>query len=151
MGPIKRARAGNVEGSLAGLASSTFRRTSRLVLPCTIATVISWFICQLQGYLIGRMIQSEWMRNTSSPPGDNIFEAIGQLFTELWRTWAESDNLYDRNQWTMPFFLKASFMLFVALLATVKAVPRYRMLIFFGLYLYSWFTKDSEAPYLSKT
>jgi peptidoglycan/LPS O-acetylase OafA/YrhL len=136
--PIQQARADKTASSLAGLASSAFRRTLRLVLPCTIATIISWTIVQCGGYSIGKMVDSEWMNNTcGAAPSGSFFGAIYDLIRAVFRTWAYMDNEYDRNQWAMSWFLKGNMVLYVTLLATVRAQPRHRMLIFLALFLYS--------------
>ena len=143
--PIQQARADKAAGALAGLASSTLRRTLRLVLPCAVATILSWTIAQCGGYNVGRMVDSEWMNNTgSTAPSGSFFGAIYDLIRALFRTWAYADNEYDRNQWAMSWFLKGNMVLYVTLLATVRARPRHRMLIFLALFLYSWYTCDGE-------
>lgn len=139
--PIKLARAGRVDTALESLASSCFRRTSRLVLPCTIATVFAWILCEIGGYRIGSMVESGWMNNTSPLPSKSVFAAIRRLLKAIFDTWKGKNNI-EKNQWVVPVILKASLTLYVALLALVRATPRYRMLSFGALFLYSWFCKD---------
>ncbi|KAK3078377.1 hypothetical protein LTS18_007661, partial [Coniosporium uncinatum] len=62
--PLKQARAGQHEAALMGLASSTFRRVWRLVLPCTVATFFSWLICELRLYDGGKSVGNDWLKNT---------------------------------------------------------------------------------------
>jgi len=142
--PIQKARAGGTDASLSGLASSAFRRTLRLVLPCMIATFFSWIIAQCGGYNIARMVESDWMRSSGSAErSKSVLAAITDLLRAVYHTWAWADNEYDRNQWSMTWFLRGTMLLYVTLLATVRARPRYRMLIFLGLFLYSWKTRDT--------
>lgn len=142
--PIQRARTGNTAGCLSGLASSAFRRTLRLVLPCTVATILSWTIAQCGGYNIARMVDCDWMNTSGSPErSDSFFGAIQDLLRAIYWTWAYAENGYDRNQWSMTWFLKGTMTLYVTLLATVRAQPRYRMLIFAALFLFSWKTRDT--------
>ena len=142
--PVQKARTGNTDSSLSGLASSAFRRTLRLVLPCTIATFFSWIIAQCGGYNIARMVDSEWMRSSGSAErSQSVLTAITDLLRAIYRTWAWADNDYDRNQWSMTWFLRGTMLLYVTLLATVRVRPRYRMLIFLALFLYSWKNRDT--------
>lgn len=144
LAPIQKARAGNTAGSLSGLASSAFRRTLRLVLPCTVATILSWTIAQCGGYNIARMVDCDWMNNSGSPERSASFvAAIQDLVRAIYHTWAYADNDYDRDQWSMTWFLKATMTLYITLLATVRAQPRNRMLIFLALCIYSWYTRDT--------
>lgn len=85
------------------------------------------------------------MINSGSPErSGSFFGAIHDLIKAVYRTWAYADNEYDRNQWSMSWFLKGNMMLYITLLATVRAQSRHRMLIFFALFLYSWKIGDSE-------
>lgn len=91
------------------------------------------------------MVDSDWMNNSgSAAPSGSFFAAIYHLIRAIFRTWAYPDNEYDRNQWAMSWFLKGNMVLYVTLLATVRAQPRYRMLIFLALFLYSWKIRDGE-------
>jgi peptidoglycan/LPS O-acetylase OafA/YrhL len=142
-GPLKKSRSGNFDAALSGLSASTFRRTLRLVLPCTIATVMSWLLCQLHGYEMARIVDSGWLQSTSPAPSESLSAAVVSLFTAIWRTWNSGDDYYDKNQWTMVQFLQGSFLLFLALLATIKAAPLRRNILFGMLYGYYWYLYDS--------
>jgi peptidoglycan/LPS O-acetylase OafA/YrhL len=143
--PIKQARAGRAEAALSGLASSCFRRTSRLVLPCVVATVFSWILAELGGYKVGAMVESGWLNNTSPLPSGSVLSSLHMLLRAIFNTWAWSKNTFDQNQWTMLWFLKGSLVLYVTLLATVRVKSKYRMMIFVGLFLYSWKASDSMS------
>ncbi len=148
--PIKQARSGNTQGALSGLVSSAFRRPWRLILPPTIATFIAWLMANLGLFSLGRRCPSWWMRDTS-PPSDATFQdAIHGLFTAIYHTWwGGGANVYDKNQWPMFSLFKGSMLLYVVLLATMRCTPRYRMLVFAALYIYSYGTGDSKTPPLS--
>ncbi|KAE9984417.1 hypothetical protein EG327_005032 [Venturia inaequalis] len=139
--PIKLARAGRVDSALDSLASSCFRRTSRLVLPCTVATVFAWILCEAGGFRIGSMIESGWMNDTSPLPSGSVSAAIRSLFTAISDTWVGRNNI-DKNQWVVHIILRGSLMLYVALLALVRATPGYRMLCFGALFMYAWISRD---------
>ena len=147
MKPIKQARNGNGNQALSGLAFSAFRRTGRLVLPATIATVISWMFCQLGLFEIGRTCEAGWIRDTSPKPGPGVRGSLRLLFENLFTTWTTGSNAYDKNQWTFPFLLKGSMLVFITLLATVRIHSNYRVLVFLGLYAFSWASGDRKRLY----
>lgn len=141
--PIKLARAGRVDNALESLASSCFRRTSRLVLPSAFATFFAWILCELGGYRIGSMVESAWMNNTSPLPSGSVSAAVRSLLKAIFDTW-KGKNAIDGNQWVVPVILKGSLMLYVSLLALVRATPGYRMLCFGALFAYSWLNNDCK-------
>jgi hypothetical protein len=139
--PIKLARSGRTDTALESLASSCLRRTSRLVLPCTVATVFAWILCEIGAYRIGSMVESSWMNDTSPLPSGSAPAAIRRLFGAIFDTWKARNNI-EKNQWIVPVILKGSLTLYVALLALVRATPGYRMLSFGALFVYSWACHD---------
>lgn len=143
--PIKQARAGNADIALAGLASSCFRRTSRLVLPCTIATLICWVLAEAGAFLIGSMVESQWMATTSARPSLTIFAAMCTPFRAILDTWTWYTNELERNQWAMLYFMKGAFTVYLALLALVRTKTKYRMWITIGLVAYGWRSLDREC------
>ncbi len=149
--PIKQARNGNGNQALSGLGFSAFRRTGRLVLPATIATIISWVICQLGLFEIGRTCEAVWIRDTSPKPGPGVTGSIRLLLANLFTTWTTGFNVYDKNQWTFPFLLKGSMLIFITLLATVRIHSNYRILVFLGLYAFNWAGGDRKRICSSST
>ena len=142
--PIRQARNGNGNQALLSLALSAFRRTGRLVLPATIATITSWVICQLGLFEIGRTCEALWIRDTSPKPGPGVTGSIRLLVTNLFTTWTTGFNVYDKNQWTFPFLLKGSMLVFITLLATLRIHSNYRTLVFLGLYAFNWAGGDRK-------
>lgn len=149
MKPIRQAQNGNGNQALSGLAFSAFRRTGRLVLPATIATIISWVICQLGLFEIGRTCEAVWIRDTSPKPGPGVTGSVRLLLANLFTTWTSGFNVYDKNQWTFPFLLKGSMLIFITLLATVRIHSNYRILVFLGLYAFNWAGGDRKRIYPS--
>ncbi|KAF2396959.1 hypothetical protein EJ06DRAFT_180869 [Trichodelitschia bisporula] len=142
--PIQQARSGRVNDALAGMASSCFRRASRLVLPTFVATVFAWLICQFGGFRLAAHVDySWWLVDTSPVPAKTMGAAIHGLFSAIYTTWTTTIDPYDKNQWTMYWIFKGSITLYVVLLATVRAAPYYRMLVFFILLMYSWSFGDT--------
>ncbi len=144
LGPMKRARSGNLEGSLSGIAKSAFRRTGRFVIPAMIATTLSWLACQFGAYKIAKVAGSNWIRDTSPEPSISFATAFYDLFDSLGRTWLDGANPYDKIQWTLTFLLKGSMETYLTLVATVYVKPRWRMLILCGLFYFKWKSGDGE-------
>ena len=148
--PLKQARSGNYDTTLAGLASSCFRRSLRLMLPCTVATIVSWIIAESGGYRTGNMMMNGWMAGTSPLPSGGVFAAICTLFRAILDTWSWNTNELERNQWAMLFFLKGALFVYVFLLATAKTQTKYRMCITAGLVAYGWRCLDRKQSTTSQ-
>ncbi|KAI9865701.1 MAG: hypothetical protein M1813_002159 [Trichoglossum hirsutum] len=136
--PVKLSRSGKAEEALSSLASSSFRRTGRLVLPSLAATVLSWFLCQVGAYKIGKSSDAWWISETSRNPSRSWVAAFTDLINGIIQTWTDGENPYDQPQWTLPVLLKASMLTYTLLLATAHAQSIHRMLIVSGFYFYSW-------------
>lgn len=148
MRPIKQARSGNTTAAFENLASSSLRRTARLVLPTTVATVASWFVCQLGGYRLAKACEADWIRYSSPEPSSGAIAAVTSLLRNIFTTWASGSNQYDPVQWTLTFLLKASMLIYMVLLATVRTTSFYRMLVFLGMYAFSWASGDCKTLHL---
>ncbi|KAH0548048.1 hypothetical protein GP486_008211 [Trichoglossum hirsutum] len=143
--PVKLSRLGKAEEALSSLASSSFRRTGRLVLPSLAATILSWFLCQIGAYNIGKSSDAWWISETSRNPSRSWAAAFTDLIDGIIQTWADGENPYDQPQWTLPVLLKASMFTYMLLLATAQAQPSRRMLIVSGFYVYSWRCQDCKC------
>ena len=141
---LKKARAGNSDAALQGIAKSAFRRTGRFVTPAVIATTLSWLLCQFGAYRIANISSSNWIRDTSPGPSSSFAMAFYDLFKNLGTTWLNGANEYDRIQWTLTFLLKGSMMTYLTLFATVYVKPKWRMLICVGLYYFKWKSGDCK-------
>ena len=136
--PIKLAKAGQIDAALSNLAVSTFRRSFRLFLPAATATVISWVVCQLGAYQTAKLSDSFWLSSTSPSPSSSLGTALDDLFRAIRTTWTYTpNNPYDQPQWALLYIFQGSMMVSVALLATVKLIPRYRVLALMGLSIWS--------------
>jgi len=125
---LKKARHGNTDAALQGIAKSAFRRTGRFVAPAMIATTMSWLLCQLGAYRIATIVSSNWIRDTSPLPSSSFAMAF-----------------YDMIQWTLTFLLWGSMMTYLTLFATVYVKPKWRMVIYTGLYYFKWKSGDCES------
>ena len=137
--PVKLARQGNVDTALSNLAVSAFRRTFRLFLPATTATVISWFICQLGAYETARQSDAYWLYVTSPGRSYSWGTAVEDLIRAIRNTWLfNPDNAYDQPQWALLYLLEGSFVCFSALLATINLTPRFRVMTMIICWFWSW-------------
>ena len=137
--PIKLARAGQVDTALSNLAVSSFRRSWRLFLPATAATIISWFICQLGGYETARQSEAYWLYITSPSPSPTWGMAVEDLVYAIQKTWTYNpDNIYDQPQWALLYLLQGSMFVFTSLLVTINLTPRFRIFCLTVCYFWSW-------------
>lgn len=126
--PIKLAKAGNVEAALVNLAVSSYKRSFRLFLPATAATVISWFFCQFGVYEIARMSDAYWLYVTTPEPSESWAVAFRDLVLGIRRTWVYNpDNPYDQPQWALLYLLQGSMFVFTILLVTVNLKSKFRL------------------------
>ncbi|KAI4088914.1 MAG: hypothetical protein LQ344_005744 [Seirophora lacunosa] len=105
--PVKYARAGSTEPALANLAVSSFRRSFRLVLPATAATIISWFITQFGAYETAKNSDAYWLYKHSPSPSSTWVSAVDDLLHAIRTTWTYNpDNPYDQPQWALEYPLR---------------------------------------------
>ena len=137
--PVKLSRAGNIESALSNLSVSCFRRSFRLFLPATAATVISWFICQLGAYETARNSDAYWLYITSPSPSWSWPAALNDLARAIRNTWLYNpSNDYDQPQWALLYLLQGSMFVFTALLATINLTSRFRVLTLMVLWFWAW-------------
>ncbi|KAI9806596.1 MAG: hypothetical protein M1825_006053 [Sarcosagium campestre] len=141
--PVKMSRSGSADTALSSLSRNVFRRSCRLMLPPTLATLISWVLCELHGYDVARKSASGWLQSSSPGPAGTVFGALWSLSVSIVKTWTSGANKYDPIQWTLPYLLKGSMLVALTLLALVHINARYRIPIVVGLYFYSWLSKDA--------
>ena len=136
--PIKLARSGSIETALSSLATSSFRRPFRLILPATTTTVISWFMTQLGAYETAKNSDAYWLYNTSPNPSETWSKAVEDLVSAIRTTWLyEPSNPYDQPQWALIYLLQGSLFVFAVLLLTINLTPRFRVLAVAVCYFWS--------------
>jgi peptidoglycan/LPS O-acetylase OafA/YrhL len=144
--PVKLVRAGEIDKALSSIALSSFKRTGRLVLPTSVATLLAWLTAQLGGFEAARYAAQPWIRNISPPSSKSWMEAIGSLLENMVTTWTKGANDYDKVQWTISFFLKAAMLTYMTLIATAYVQSHYRLQIYAALYIYYWCAGDGREP-----
>ncbi|KAI2079669.1 hypothetical protein LOZ36_006667 [Ophidiomyces ophidiicola] len=142
MGPMKHFANGNTTVALPNLARSAFMRSARLVLPTNAAALVAWVICQLGGFNLARVVESDWVRGVANPPGPTLWEAIKGLCWNMTLFWNNGVGSYDPTHWAVVFFLKGSMRIYLTLLATSMVKTRWRVLIILALHSFCWWTGD---------
>ena len=145
IGPVGRARSGNVEGAFSGVARASLARAGRLILPTAIATVIAWLCANLRIYHMAQHIDATWIRQRWHKPSASVGEAITDLVQAQVATWTRGWDDYDGTQWTLLHFLRASMLVYMTLVATMLVQPRYRKGVYFLLHAYGWVSGDREC------
>lgn len=141
--PIRQARSGNMEGAVVGVGKSAFRRIPRIVLPTTIATVLTWFVCQFGVFEIARHANNPWLSYTAPERTPYFGDAVRSLFFNVIETWVYGRNAYDANHWNLQPLLKGSMLVYISVIATIYMQPKYRMMISMAQWIYYYIGNDS--------
>jgi hypothetical protein len=142
--PIRQFATGDHLAAFTGIAKSAFRRVPRLVLPATLATILTWFACQFGVFGIAKSTNSWWLQWTSPKMIPFIGPALVDLCWNIFNTWTRNYNAFDQNQWNLIFLLKGAFQVYMFLFATAFVRPRYRMMISLALYWYYYISGDGK-------
>ncbi|OAL25265.1 hypothetical protein AYO22_05142 [Fonsecaea multimorphosa] len=151
--PIQLARTQQVDKALQKLASSSFSRIFRLVLPATTATIISWFICNLDLYSMSAQSDAYWLYTNTPEPSPTWADAVLDLFGALRATWTYGDeNEYDQPQWALVYLLQGSIMIISALSLVVTMTPTWRTitLLFLAYWSLNWSHMTADRIALSE-
>ena len=151
LGFLKLVRAGNQNVALQRLAKSAYRRIGRLVLPATVATTVSWVLCQFGAYRLAREGDVNWFRDISPRQSPTLSAGIWDLLRSLFTTWSEASNDYDKVQWNLFFLLKASMVVYIILLMTTYITPRSRKICILIYYMYGWTSGDCKCAWKTST
>ncbi|OCT48985.1 hypothetical protein CLCR_04854 [Cladophialophora carrionii] len=136
--PLQLVRSGEVDKALQKLASSSFSRIFRLVLPATAATIISWLICNLGLDSMSAQSDAYWLHENTPAPSSSWSSAFADLFHGLTATWMFGDqNPYDQPQWALVYLLQGSIMIISALSLVATMTPSWRTTTLFLLAYWS--------------
>jgi peptidoglycan/LPS O-acetylase OafA/YrhL len=142
--PIRQARSGNIEGALVGVAKSAFRRIPRIVLPTTIATCITWFLCQFGVFQVAKHTNSAWLSYTAPDMSPYITDAVRSLWFNVIETWVYGRNMYDPNHWNLQPLLRGSMLVYISVFATIYMQPKYRMMASLAQWVYYYIGSDCK-------
>jgi peptidoglycan/LPS O-acetylase OafA/YrhL len=134
--PLKLSRAGRTDEALSTIARSAFRRPPRLVLPATIALLISWTIAQLGGFTVANRSDCDWCRYAAPDLEDSFWKEVKRLGMNFLSTWTTGYMAYDDHQWALRPLLLGSFLVYLVLFATVYCGSRSRLVVYFALMAY---------------
>ncbi|KAM5477422.1 hypothetical protein McanCB56680_007392 [Microsporum canis] len=140
---IQLIRSGCVQDAVSTLSIGAFRRTGRLMLPASAATLISFMLCELGLYGLARRSDAYWIMTTAAAPSTSIFQGIKSVSWELIAVWIVGENKYDQPQWALAHLFKGSFFIYMVLLATANATPAFRLTALGILYAWGWIAGDT--------
>lgn len=128
--PLQLSQRGTRHGqALAAVARSAFRRPLRLMLPATMATIISFLCTALGGYKAAASSDSRWVR-FDAPVQEPTFKLeVSRLLRALVTTWTTGFNLYDRHQWALRPLLFGAFQVYMVVAMMVGMRLRYRLIL----------------------
>lgn len=136
--PLSLARSGQNDQALAKLASSFFGRICRLVIPATVATVISCLICNLGLYQVSQDSDAYWLKVHTPFMSATWTQALKDLLAALQATWLFGyHNPYDQPQWALVYLLQGSIMIIGVLFLTINMTPYWRSVTLGSLVLWS--------------
>ncbi|EHY59611.1 hypothetical protein HRR83_001117 [Exophiala dermatitidis] len=136
--PLQLARSGQIDKALSKLASSSFSRIFRLVLPASAATIVAWLICNLGLNGVSAASDAFWLNTTTPVPSDGWQQAIKDLLSALRGTWVYwGQNPYDQPQWALVYLLQGSVMVISALSLVISMTPLWRTVTLFILTFWS--------------
>jgi peptidoglycan/LPS O-acetylase OafA/YrhL len=142
--PIRQIARGQHEAAALGIAKSAFRRVPRLVLPVTIATVGIYVLCQLGAFRVAKVTDSPWLSYSSPEYKEHFVESVRYLLFNIIETWVYCRNAFDPNHWNLQPLLKGSMLVYISLLASMYARPKYRMMMSLGQWVYYWIANDCK-------
>ncbi|CAG8038741.1 unnamed protein product [Penicillium salamii] len=145
--PLKLSRAGDTTGAFVTIAKSAFRRPPRLILPATIALVVSWVVAQFGGFIVANRLDCWWCRYAAPDREDSFWKELLRLPMNFLSTWTTGYMAYDDHQWALLPLLLSSMLVYITLSATMFVKFRYRVLIYIGmmLYFHQDATKNTET------
>ncbi|KAF1834283.1 hypothetical protein BDW02DRAFT_569180 [Decorospora gaudefroyi] len=138
IGPIGKSRAGNHDAAFNGIARSALARSGRLILPTMTATLVTWFMANVNAYHMTKHIDAQWIRQGWHRQEPTLWEAFTSLFRAQTETWTIGWNEYDGTQWTLHLFLEGAMLVYATMLATILVRPKARFVVYAALYFYFW-------------
>lgn len=147
--PIKLLRKGAFPAVFDTLVSATFRRITRLYVPCVTILLITLFLACCGAFDHAYRLQDHWPF-PGQPRGiptvfDSSLDQISDFFSHLWM-WADplasstkpEHMQYATQLWTIPVELRCSFISFITImgLAKVKTALRIGTIICLGIYMF---------------
>ncbi|PWY79608.1 hypothetical protein BO70DRAFT_429815 [Aspergillus heteromorphus CBS 117.55] len=145
--PLKLARAGEYLGAFKAIAKSAFRRPPRLILPATIALLISWTMAQFGAFVVANRSDCWWCRYAAPDLEDSLSKEVVRLGENFLSTWTTGYMAYDDHQWALLPLLKASMLVYILVSATMYVRFRWRVVVYFLLiaYFHQDASKDTET------
>ncbi|KAF2841336.1 hypothetical protein M501DRAFT_1009294 [Patellaria atrata CBS 101060] len=144
--PLKLIRERRYDELLSNCSSSLFRRGPRLYLPTICSTFLVMLAVQLGCFTYATEVRHDGRTikgmNEEHPP---ILKTFGSQFADWFATvstwcspwnWDLSFNVYDPHLWTVPLEFRSCMVLYLAIIATARARPAYRISIVSALIIF---------------
>jgi peptidoglycan/LPS O-acetylase OafA/YrhL len=149
LSPCKSIRDGAPERALSSISSSCFRRALRLFLPVIASTFLAMFGAQL------RLFENSIPGFVPMKPEvcENLWLQYLDWSSYLWSWlldgwhWPSQDpfSTYGAHLWTIPVIFRGSLLIFTVMLALARLRHRPRIVILFGLLIYSLYWSQGDA------
>lgn len=136
LGPLNDSRGGDSLAAFTSVGRSALRRPARLILPATIALMISWLMAQIGAFTVAKRSDSWWCRDTSPTLENSFWKEVIRLAGNFVSTWTMGHMEYDDQQWVLLPLLETSMLVYLLLCATMLVRFRWRLAIYLGMFLY---------------
>ncbi|KAJ0415841.1 acyltransferase 3 [Aspergillus carlsbadensis] len=134
--PMKLSRNGNRLGAFTAVGKSAFRRPPRLIMPATIALIISWIMAQCRAFVAANRSDCWWCRYAAPDLEDSFGKEVLRLFKNFLTTWTTGYMAYDDHQWALLPLLMTSMLVYLLTCATMFMKFRWRMFVYLMMLLY---------------
>ncbi|KAL3478446.1 acyltransferase 3 [Aspergillus californicus] len=134
--PVKLSRNGNMLGAFTAVGKSAFRRPPRLILPATLALIISWAMAQCGAFITANRSDCSWCRYAAPDLKASFGEEVLSLFQNFLSTWTTGYMAYDDHQWALLPLLLTSMLVYILTCATMFMRFRWRLFVYLMMALY---------------
>ncbi|KAL4964449.1 acyltransferase family protein [Aspergillus stella-maris] len=134
--PIKLNRNGNKLGAFTAVGKSAFRRPPRLIMPATIAMIISWIMAQCRAFVVANRSDCWWCRYAAPDLEDSFGKEVIRLGKNFLTTWTTGYMAYDDHQWALLPLLMTSMLVYILTCATMFMKFRWRCALYLVMALY---------------
>ncbi|KAL4860677.1 hypothetical protein BDV12DRAFT_191561 [Aspergillus spectabilis] len=111
--PMRLSREGNRLGAFTAVSKSAFRRPPRLIMPATVALIISWTMAQCRAFVTANRSDCSWCRYAAP----DLEESFGK-------------------EWALLPLLMTSMLVYLLTCATMFMEFRWRMFVYLIMFLY---------------
>lgn len=96
---------------------------------------------------MAQRVDAPWISGGGRGPDESFSQSLINLFRGLTLFWHNGPGAYDATHWTLVFFLKGSFRIYLVILAMTLITKRCWHLVTAFLYIYCWVTGDCKFDF----